>query len=209
MAKLFKIAILLILANTAYAQLPGIPYQAVVLSREDGQELPGVDDDDDNILRNSVVSFEFCFLQASANVRAAGTILTSDARLKTDIVEVEDALAIIEKLQPVQYRKKQSITSEDYSKHEFGFIAQEVRKLLPSLVTEGMDKDKLLALDYNSLISILTKAIQQQQVQIESLKGENETLQSYLGALNTQISLIQEALEQENILEVDKNTLKD
>jgi hypothetical protein len=27
--------------------------------------------------------------------------------------------------------------------------------------------------------------------------------------LNTQISLIQEALEQENILEVDKNTLKD
>ena len=118
-------------------------------------------------------------------------------------------MAIIEKLQPVQYRKKQSITSEDYSKHEFGFIAQEVRKLLPSLVTEGMDKDKLLALDYNSLISILTKAIQQQQMQIESLKGENETLQSYLGALNTQISLIQEALEQENILEVNKNTLKD
>ena len=59
------------------------------------------------------------------------------------------------------------------------------------------------------VLQILTKAIQQQQVQIESLKGENETLQSYLGALNTQISLIQEALEQENILEVDKNTLKD
>ena len=148
-------------------------------------------------------------INASNNVRAAGTILTSDQRLKTDVKEVENALAIVEKLQAVQYRKKQSITSEDYSKHEFGFIAQEVRKLLPTLVTEGNDKDKLLALDYNSLISILTKAIQEQQMQIESLKDENETLQSYLLSLKTQISLIQEALEQENILEVDKNTLKD
>lgn len=68
MAKLFKIAILLILANTAYAQLPGIPYQAVVLSREDAQELPGVDDDYDNILRNSVVSIKFSVFDQFQNI---------------------------------------------------------------------------------------------------------------------------------------------
>ena len=49
---------MLLLANTAFAQLPGIPYQAVVLSRESGQELPGVDDNYDNILRNSRVSIK-------------------------------------------------------------------------------------------------------------------------------------------------------
>ena len=122
-------------------------------------------------------------INASNNVRAAGTILTSDQRLKTDVEEVENAIAIVEKLQPVQYRKKQSITSEDYSKHEFGFIAQEVRKLLPSLVTEGKDKDKLLALDYNSLISILTKAIQEQQLQMDSYKAENEELKNRISKI--------------------------
>ena len=122
-------------------------------------------------------------INASANVRAAGTILTSDSRLKTDVVEVEDALAIVEKLRPVQYSKKQNLISKDYNKEEFGFIAQEVRKLLPSLVSEGLDEDKLLSMDYNSLISILTKAIQEQQLQMDSYKAENEELKNRISKI--------------------------
>jgi hypothetical protein len=39
-------------------------------------------------------------------------------------------------------------------------------------VSEGQDKDKLLSLDYNSLIPILVKAIQEQQVEIDALKAK-------------------------------------
>ncbi|MGC6428571.1 MAG: tail fiber domain-containing protein [Flavobacteriales bacterium] len=89
----------------------------------------------------------------------------------------------LEKLRPVQYSKKQNLISQDYNKEEFGFIAQEVRKLLPSLVSEGLDEDKLLSMDYNSLISILTKAIQEQQLQMDSYKAENEELKNRISKI--------------------------
>lgn len=34
---------------------------------------------------------------------------------------------------------------------------------MPTLVTEGKDKDKLLSVNYTALIPVLTKAIQEQQ----------------------------------------------
>ena len=42
-----------------FAQTPGIPYQAVLLSQENAQELPGYDSDYANLLTNSLVSIRF------------------------------------------------------------------------------------------------------------------------------------------------------
>jgi hypothetical protein len=138
-------------------------------------------------------------INASANVRAGGVILTSDKRLKSDIVEIDNAMATVSKLNPVHYSKKESLSSQEYDKTEFGFIAQEIKEILPELVTEGKDKDKLLALDYNSLISILTKAIQEQQEEIKDLKGKNQDLQSSLSDINNQILFIKSVLEANSI----------
>ncbi len=44
-----------------------------------------------------------------------------------------------------------------------GFVAQEIQKVLPALVTEGADKDKLLSINYIAIIPVLVKAIQEQQ----------------------------------------------
>ena len=71
MNKFFKIIVFLLLANTAYAQLPGIPYQAVVLSKEEGQELPGVDDNYDNFLSNTNVSIRFTVFDEFQNIEYA------------------------------------------------------------------------------------------------------------------------------------------
>lgn len=68
MNRFYKILVILLLANTVYAQLPGIPYQAVVLSKESGQELPGVDDNFDNILRDSKVSIKFTVFDQFQNI---------------------------------------------------------------------------------------------------------------------------------------------
>jgi hypothetical protein len=88
-------------------------------------------------------------------------------------------------LNPVHYVKKESLASTTYTLEENGFIAQEIQKILPYLVQEGTDKDKLLSLNYVSLIPLLTKAIQEQQAQIEEL-------QSY----KTAISSLQKELEE-------------
>ncbi|MGN7885728.1 tail fiber domain-containing protein [Dyadobacter endophyticus] len=115
-------------------------------------------------------------INASASVRANGVVLTSDARLKRNISHTKHGLSTVMALNPVQYEKKNSIKDTKYDRHEIGFIAQEVAKVLPSLVTEGKDADKTLGVSYTELIPVLTKAIQEQQAQIESLKAENQEL---------------------------------
>lgn len=115
-------------------------------------------------------------INASASVRANGVVLTSDARLKRNISSTRHGLTTIMNLRPVEYDKKNSVEAADYNRHEIGFVAQEIKKVLPSLVSEGNDAHKTLSVSYTELIPVLTKAIQEQQAQIELLKAENREL---------------------------------
>ena len=73
-------------------------------------------------------------------------------------------------LNPVSYNKKKSISDSEYVIQENGFIAQELQKVMPKLVKVGTDKDKTLSVNYSGIIPVLTKAIQEQQKEIEELK---------------------------------------
>lgn len=76
-------------------------------------------------------------------------------------------LSIINQLKPIQYDKCNSLESNDYSKKENGFIAQEIKNVIPFIVKEGSGSEKILSVDYISLIPLLTAAIQEQQKLIE------------------------------------------
>ena len=116
-------------------------------------------------------------LAVHGTVSSAGTNLTSDIRLKKNITPLQNSLSIIQKLNPVTYDKKMNLASLDYSIKENGFIAQELQKILPNLVHESSDKDKLLSVNYTAIIPILTKGIQEQQVIIEDQKKRLEALE--------------------------------
>jgi hypothetical protein len=116
-------------------------------------------------------------LAVQGTVSSAGTNLTSDIRLKKNITPLQNSLSIIQKLNPVTYDKKMNLASLDYSIKENGFIAQEIQKILPNLVHESADKDKLLSVNYTAIIPILTKGIQEQQVIIEDQKKRLEALE--------------------------------
>ncbi|MEY5046810.1 MAG: hypothetical protein RLZZ175_169 [Bacteroidota bacterium] len=122
-------------------------------------------------------------INASGSVRSAGVALTSDKRLKRNIIPLINSLGVIKQLNPVSYEKKFSNENTDYNKKEIGFIAQEIQQILPNLVTEGKDKDKILSVDYISLIPILTKSIQEQQAQIEAQQIQIEELKKLLEGL--------------------------
>ena len=68
-----------------------------------------------------------------------------------------------------RYKKYASLKKQESLGEELGFLAQEVLQLLPSLVQEGEDENNLLNINYNGLIPVLTKAIQEQQAQINIL----------------------------------------
>lgn len=111
-------------------------------------------------------------LEVKGNILASGNIVpNSDIRLKKDITPVAQGLRVVKQLRPVTYKKRHSLADKGYTETESGFIAQEVRHLLPQLV-KAHGKDSLLSFNYNGMVAILVKAIQEQQEQMEALKSE-------------------------------------
>jgi hypothetical protein len=121
-------------------------------------------------------------IAASGTVSASGTTLTSDARLKSNIVNLSQGLSKIMQLNPVNYDKKEALDSAT-TVNENGFIAQELQKIMPELVSEGKDKDKLLSVNYTAIIPVLTKAVQEQQVIIEENKATIQKQQDQINEL--------------------------
>lgn len=91
----------------------------------------------------------------------------SDARLKKNIADLNYGLYSVMKMRPVQYDWKDN--SEEMKK--IGFLAQELRKVIPEAVV-GDDTKENLTVNYIEIIPVLVKAIQEQQQQIEQLKRE-------------------------------------
>jgi Chaperone of endosialidase len=95
----------------------------------------------------------------------------SDVRLKENIKDATYGLKDVLSLRPVTYQWK------DPTKHgegvQVGLIAQEVQKLIPELV-KGRGRDNELALNYNGLIPVLIKAVQEQQAEINALHAERK-----------------------------------
>ena len=126
-------------------------------------------------------------INSSTTVRAAGAALTSDLRLKRNIVDIDSALDIVERLVPVRYEKKSTIADSVYQWKQMGFIAQDLQEVLPDLVHVGRDADSTLSVDYTSLVALLTGAVKEQQKVIQ-----DQT--QYIRLLNAQIEAIEQRL---------------
>ena len=107
------------------------------------------------------------------NVTAANNVTAySDARLKTNVNTINDALSIVGKLRGVSFDWKAD------GKHSIGVIAQEVEEVLPELVTtsEGVNPatqeiEEIKSVDYGKMVGVLINAINELKAEIEELKG--------------------------------------
>ena len=100
----------------------------------------------------------------------------SDEREKTNIVDLPLGLETIKELRPRQF----DWISDDQDNNVYGFIAQEVEQVLPSVVGNYMkDEDtERKSIKHIQLISILTKAMQEQQTIIERLEARITALEN-------------------------------
>ena len=124
--------------------------------------------------------------KVNGNFYATTVTETSDERLKTNIASIEkDALSAISQLNPVQYnwqqvelegeindstkeRPKYFSPDTDFEQLHYGFIAQEVRELLPNIVNE--DGNGFLGINYQELIPLLVMAIKELKQEVSSLQ---------------------------------------
>lgn len=114
-------------------------------------------------------------IQSNGNVTVDGFItstgditafLTSDKRLKNNIIKINDSNSVINSLNGYKYEWNEK---SNYTGEGVGVIAQEVQELIPSAVREN--KDGYLSVDYVKLIPYLIE-------EVKSLNNRIKTLES-------------------------------
>ena len=89
-------------------------------------------------------------------------LVSSDARLKANIVSLGSTLAKLLLLDGKTYTMKKD------GKQKIGVLAQDIQNVFPELVSQ--DDDKMLAVNYQGLIPILINALKEQDAKISRLE---------------------------------------
>jgi hypothetical protein len=110
-------------------------------------------------------------LQVNGDIIANSIGGSSDFRFKTNIRPVTNALDKIKALRGVYFNWNQNEFPDRQfgSNVELGFIAQEVEKIVPEIVTKDKTKEEYRSVKYDKLVALLVEAIKEQQKQIDSL----------------------------------------
>lgn len=139
----------------------------------------------------------------NADVGCAGVYVGSDRRLKKDIKPIAGALQLIKKVEPVSYymdTEKYPEIGFDEDRLSFGFIAQDLEKVIPEMVKEKnlvlnsnkmkdtgstMERkvDLFKVVNYTLMIPIAVQAIKEQQIIIETQNSRIAALEKAIEEL--------------------------
>ena len=98
-------------------------------------------------------------------------VTPSDKRLTTQIKEIEKPLSIIESIQGISYKRKESKNDKTH----YGFIAQDIEKIIPDIVYT--DNKGYKSISYKEIIAILTEALKEQHKYSKSLEKRIKQLE--------------------------------
>lgn len=119
-------------------------------------------------------------LHAAGNVLANNYYVPSDQRLKQNIQTIKDPMAIITGLNGKTYEMRTKAFEERHfdAGRMYGFLAQELQKVMPEAVKENAEG--FLTVNYDFVIPVLTEGIKTQQKTIETLQAELEEIKKIL-----------------------------
>jgi hypothetical protein len=167
-------------------------------------------------LGGEVGSTPYAVIANGDQFSTTGTLwVTSDAELKEDVEDIRGALDIVRELRPSTYAYRKDLRDRGISVPEagqFGFLAQNVETVLPSLVrdvelpmrptedlgrlpNDGIDRAEetstYKAVQVLGLIPVLTAAVQEldarYQVTLAELANQNEMLRARVAELSQKV----------------------
>jgi len=136
--------------------------------------------DDDNVMRLGGWSAAANRMQLdmSGNVTFAGNVTGySDARIKTDIKTIGNALEKVKQLRGVSFTR----TDSDDRSTNIGVIAQEVLAVVPEVVSQ--DASGMYNVAYGNMAGLFIEAIKQQQTLIEQQQKQIDQLKALVDGL--------------------------
>lgn len=101
----------------------------------------------------------------TTNGITTGYNVSSDARLKENIVNADDAASLIDALQVRKFDWKANNSHQRY-----GFVAQELAAVAPEAVYQPANPDEMMAVDYSKLVPMLVKEIQNLRARVAELE---------------------------------------
>lgn len=120
---------------------------------------------------SSSLTYNGSTLAVTGAITSTGDITayyTSDARLKTDLVRISNALDKVNALNGFTFNWNE-LSGKDQTVREAGVIAQEVQAVVPEVVVER--DNGYLAVNYEKLVPLLIEAIKELKAEVEVLKA--------------------------------------
>jgi hypothetical protein len=132
-------------------------------------------------------------LHVNGTIRSTFTINTaslacSDIRYKKQIINIKNAIEKIKNINGVYYYwDKEKFPDWDFSStKQIGFIAQDLELIFPELVFT--DENGFKSVEYSKLTAVIVEAIKEQQLLIETLTNQINTLQKENNLLKQNIN---------------------
>ncbi|MBK9146653.1 MAG: tail fiber domain-containing protein [Flavobacteriales bacterium] len=142
-------------------------------------------------------------------VKATGKMIctelheVSDASLKTDVAELTGAMAVVNELRPSTYHfaAPVGLDIDLPTQLQYGFLAQEVEEVLPSLVGRTTflgevdslgnvlsTQSTVRTLNYQGLIPVVVAALKEQHATIDSMQEQLQAAQSAIATMQQQLA---------------------
>lgn len=119
-------------------------------------------------------------LYVSGDIYATGNITAySDQRAKNVISGLSNTLDIIQNINGYKYKFKDEYLSISPSNVQIGFLAQEVQKYIPEIVSYDDTNDRY-GINYIGMIPVLLESIKEMRQHITSLQDEVNILKAQL-----------------------------
>ncbi|NJM38452.1 MAG: hypothetical protein HC845_11660 [Akkermansiaceae bacterium] len=131
-------------------------------------------------------------LDVNGLIRTTGAVNTSsDRRFKQDIQPISGALEKVSRLQGVSYDwNRTAFPDKNFAdQRQIGFIARDVKEVLPELVTQ--DDQGYLSVAYSSTVPVLVEAVKE-------LKGENAEIKNENAELKSRLQRLEKMVEAQN-----------
>jgi hypothetical protein len=128
-------------------------------------------------VRTSSTSSAYAMYVDGGIYSTGNVVAYSDVRKKREIVTVDNALATVNKLRGVFYKRIETNDDKvDTNKRQIGVIAQEVNEVLPEAVTYAKDVDEY-GVQYGNMAGLFIEAIKELTSTVEKLNSKIEELE--------------------------------
>lgn len=154
-----------------------------------------------NVTKNNSVGIGYYVPTQGAKLDVNGSIYMSgqalngsDSTLKMNILNLTDSsLSLIRKITPRSYEWINKYDTLMYGP-QYGVIAQQVERVIPSLVRTDLDGKKMVS--YDGLFTFLLKAFQEQADSVDQMKSVLTRQDSINNALQSQLSHLEQLITQ-------------